>query len=268
MITAVSALRTRHRQFGDDGASAGVRDWIALISIRLFTENLAWSTKARAVPDSGDWAYKQGQGFTQSCEMAMFIAFLAEKADRADAGCRGRALLRNEGEMVGARGFEPPTPVHPMQVALPGCATPRREVMDYTGLMDSGRGGPVFLRDPPNSAEEAGGARGRPAWRHRRGRAGSPSASDSSRWRAPLMVKPCSYSRSRDTPDKQNLMVLVEDGFPAFYRFELCRICSQTTEHMRLDRTQIAYLADGERRSAGDGRERGINSLGWRSGLA
>src|SRR5689334_1880265 len=70
-----------------------------------------------------------------------------------------------------------------------------------------------------------------------------------------------------DPPDEQHLVVLVVPPVTApLHRFQLREFLLPIAEHVRLDRTEVTYLADGEVPLGGDGWELGLNSTVVRHG--
>ena len=68
-----------------------------------------------------------------------------------------------------------------------------------------------------------------------------------------------------DAPDQQDLVMLVVAPVPApLDGLELGKFLFPIPQHVRLDRTQVAHLANGEVALGGDGRKVGVNSAGIR----
>src|SRR5262245_25275081 len=70
-----------------------------------------------------------------------------------------------------------------------------------------------------------------------------------------------------DPPDQQHFVVLVIAPVAApLDRLQLREFLLPITEHVRLDRTEVTYLADGEIPLGGDGWQLGLNSTVVRHG--
>ena len=177
-------------------------------------------------------------------------------------------------------------PPAPHAGALPGCATPRRNRRDYSRISCRAPAAGGFPRAP---------AEFRPDRAHLR--RSSRSASPPSR-----LIGPCSPSRTTsqsdvgrrgrrrgdvglepmaravdresllveevaDAADQQHLVVLVIAAVAAALdRLQLRELLLPIAEHVRLDRTEVTYLADREIPLGGDGWKLGLSSTVIRHG--
>ncbi len=84
----------------------------------------------------------------------------------------------------------------------------------------------------------------------------------SSRARAPVMVKPSSYSKRADLTDHQHVVALVIPAVAATLdRIERRKFLLPVTQHVRLHPAQIADLTDGEIALGRDGGQFGVIPL-------